>query len=36
MSFEKNEIDDIRELLGEEVAEAFDSVVEQRISGFNN
>jgi predicted lipid-binding transport protein (Tim44 family) len=32
MSFEKNEIDDIRELLSEEVAEAFDSVVEQRIS----
>ena len=31
MSFEKNEIDDIRELLSEEVAEAFDSVVEQRI-----
>jgi predicted lipid-binding transport protein (Tim44 family) len=32
MSFEKNEIDDIREILSEEVAEAFDSVVEQRIS----
>jgi predicted lipid-binding transport protein (Tim44 family) len=32
MSFEKNEIDDIRELLSEEVAEAFDSVVEQRVS----
>ena len=32
MSFEKNEMDDIRELLSEEVAEAFDSVVEQRVS----
>ena len=32
MSFEKNEIDEIRELLSEEVAEAFDSVVAQRIS----
>ena len=32
MSFEKNEMDDIRDLLSEEVAEAFDSVVEQRVS----
>ena len=32
MSFEKNEMDDIRKLLSEEVAEAFDSVVEQRVS----
>ena len=31
MSFEKNEMDDIRDLLSEEVAEAFDSVVEQRV-----
>ena len=32
MSFEKNEIDEIRELLSEEVAEAFDAVVDQRVS----
>jgi predicted lipid-binding transport protein (Tim44 family) len=32
MSFEKNEMDDKRDLLSEEVAEAFDSVVEQRVS----
>ena len=32
MSFEKNEIDEIREFLSEEVAEAFDAVVEQRVS----
>lgn len=32
MSFEKNEIDEIRELLSEEVAEAFDAVVNQRVS----
>jgi predicted lipid-binding transport protein (Tim44 family) len=32
MSFEKNEMDDIRALLSEEVAEAFDSVVEQRVA----
>ena len=32
MSFEKNEIDEIRELLSEEVAEAFDAVVDQRES----
>ena len=32
MSFEKNEIDEIRELLNEEVAEAFDAVVDQRVS----
>ena len=31
MSFEKNEMDDIRDLLSEEVAEAFDSVVEQGV-----
>ena len=32
MSFEKNEIDEIREFLSEDVAEAFDAVVEQRVS----
>ena len=32
MSFEKNEIDEIREFLSEEVAKAFDAVVEQRVS----
>ena len=32
MSFEKNEINEIREFLSEEVAEAFDAVVEQRVS----
>ena len=32
MSFEKNEIDEIRELLSEEVAEAFDAVVDQRVT----
>ena len=32
MSFEKNEIDEIRELLSEDVAEAFDAVVDQRVS----
>ena len=32
MSFEKNEIDEIRDLLSEEVAEAFDAVVDQRVS----
>ena len=32
MSFEKNEIDEIREFLSEEVAEAFDAVVDQRVS----
>ena len=32
MSFEKNELDEIRELLSEEVAEAFDAVVDQRVS----
>ena len=32
MSFEKNEIDEIRELLSEEVAEAFDAVVDQRVA----
>ena len=32
MSFEKNEIDEIRELLSEEVADAFDAVVDQRVS----
>ena len=32
MSFERNEIDEIRELLSEEVAEAFDAVVDQRVS----
>ena len=32
MSFENNEIDEIREFLSEEVAEAFDAVVEQRVS----
>ena len=32
MSFEKNEIDQIRELLSEEVAEAFDAVVDQLVS----
>ena len=32
MSFEKNEIDEIRELLSEEVAEAFDAVVDQQVS----
>ncbi len=32
MSFEKNEIDEIRDLLSDEVAEAFDTVVAQRVS----
>ena len=32
MSFEKNEIDEIREFLSEEVDEACDAVVEQRVS----